>query len=92
MSQAEAGHEAHGADCTEALLRVFEYLDGEMTPDDSRKIRDHLDGCGPCLKQYNLDQALKAIVKRSCRCEEAPVELRTTILRRLTMITIEGTD
>jgi mycothiol system anti-sigma-R factor len=52
----------------------------------------HLDECGHCLKEYHLDQALKAVIKRSCGCETAPVELRTTILRRLTMVRIETTD
>lgn len=81
-----------GSDCSEALLRVYEYLDGEMSADDCVKIQAHLDECGACLKQYNLDQALKAIVKRSCSSEAAPVELRTTILRQITMIRISGSD
>jgi mycothiol system anti-sigma-R factor len=80
------------SDCSEALLRVYEYLDGEMSTDDCRKIQAHLDDCGPCLKQYNLDQALKAVIKRSCACEEAPLELRATILTRITMIRIGSTD
>ena len=80
------------SDCSEALLRVYEYLDGEMSTDDCRKIQAHLDDCGPCLRQYNLDQALKAVIKRSCACEEAPMELRATILTRITMIRIGTTD
>ncbi|MEP6797633.1 MAG: mycothiol system anti-sigma-R factor, partial [Lapillicoccus sp.] len=78
--------------CSEALLRVYEYLDGEMSADDCRKIQAHLDDCGPCLRQYNLDQALKAVIKRSCAHEEAPVELRMSILSRITMIRITTTD
>ena len=81
--------EAAGADCSEVLHRVYEYLDGEMTLDDTVKIKHHLDECGPCLQQYDLDQALKALVKRSCACEEAPVELRTQIMARITTIQYE---
>ena len=77
---------ASGTDCSEVLHRVYEYLDGEMTVDDTEKIKQHLDACGPCLKEYDLDQALKALVKRSCECEEAPVELRTQIVARLTTL------
>jgi mycothiol system anti-sigma-R factor len=55
-------------------------------------MQSHLDECGPCLREYQLDQALKMVIKRSCGCETAPVELRTTILRRLTMVRIETTD
>ncbi|MEP6650439.1 MAG: mycothiol system anti-sigma-R factor [Lapillicoccus sp.] len=83
---------ARVTDCTETVLRIFEFLDGEMGPDDCRRMQAHLDECGPCLREYQLDQALKAVIKRSCGCETAPVELRTTILRRLTMVRIETTD
>ena len=90
MSCGELGAgEAAGSDCSEVLHRVYEYLDGEMTADDTEKIKHHLDECGPCLKEYDLDQALKALVKRSCACEEAPVELRTAIMTRITTIRYE---
>ena len=78
--------DAAGTDCSEVLHRVYEYLDGEMTADDTEKIKLHLDECGPCLKEYDLDQALKALVKRSCECEEAPVELRSQIVARITTL------
>lgn len=87
-----AGTGDHLSDCTEALLRVYEFLDGEMGPAECAKIQAHLDACGPCLKQYNLDLALKALIRRSCACEQAPVELRTTILHRITMVRLGGTD
>ncbi len=90
MSQGEMGSGIHRTDCSEALLRVYEFIDGEMGPEDCVKIQAHLDECGNCLKQYHVDQAFKAMIKRSCACEAAPVELRTTILRRLTMIRIES--
>ena len=90
-----AGYAAEAStkvDCSETVLRIFEFLDGEMSPDDCRRMQSHLDECGPCLREYQLDQALKMVIKRSCGCETAPVELRTTILRRLTMVRIETSD
>ncbi|MEO3938340.1 mycothiol system anti-sigma-R factor [Dermatophilaceae bacterium Soc4.6] len=77
---------AGSTDCSEALLRVYEYLDGEMGEGDVAKIKIHLDECTACLKQYHLDEALKAVIKRSCSSEAAPVELRASILQRITMI------
>jgi len=79
-------------DCTETVMRIFEFLDGEMSPDDCRRMQTHLDECGPCLREYHVDQALKMVVKRSCGSETAPTELRTTILHRLTMVRIETGD
>ena len=51
--------EHEGMDCSRTLLQVYSYIDGEMGPDDCDKIRDHLAHCGPCLKEYNIDQMLK---------------------------------
>ena len=79
-------------DCSETVLRIFEFLDGEMGPDDCARIQAHLDECGPCLREYQLDQALKMVVKRSCGCEPAPSALRTTILERITTVHLELHD
>ena len=46
--------DAAGSDCSEVLHRVYEYLDGEMTHDDTVKIKHHLEECGPCLQEYDL--------------------------------------
>jgi mycothiol system anti-sigma-R factor len=89
-------HHRHAAgpatDCSEVLYRVYEYLDGEMGQDETARIAEHLRECGPCLAQYDLDQAVKAILKRSCQCERAPVALRAQIMSRITQIRIEYTD
>ena len=79
----------HDTDCREVLDRVFEYLDNEMGELDCAKIKQHLEECGPCLQEYDLDQALKALIRRSCACESAPDELRTRVLTRITQVRIE---
>ena len=74
------------ADCSEVLHRIFEYLDGELGPDDVTRIASHLAECGPCLEQHELDRTLKAVVRRSCPEEAAPVALRLSIMRSITTI------
>lgn len=76
-------------DCGEVLRQVYEYLDGEMGPEDCARISAHLRECGSCMSEYERDQLLKAIIRRSCRCESAPVALRTQILTRITTVTLE---
>jgi mycothiol system anti-sigma-R factor len=80
--------DADDADCAQALARVYEYLDGELSPSDLERIREHIDDCGPCLQQYDLDIALKALVRRSCR-ESAPADLRERIMVKITEIRID---
>lgn len=84
-------HASHdGADCSEVLLRVFEYIDQETTAEDGEKIRAHLDGCAQCLSQYQRDLLLKAIVRRSCAAENAPGRLREQIMSSLTTVRVDS--
>ncbi|WP_245627412.1 mycothiol system anti-sigma-R factor [Kribbia dieselivorans] len=76
------------ANCSDTMLRIYEYLDGEMTPADTHRIAAHIEECAPCLAQHDLDRALKALVRRSCQCEEAPEALRLTIMERITHIRV----
>ena len=78
----------HGTDCTEVLSLVYDFLDGEVSPGDRDRIVEHLDECGPCLRQYGLEQAVKALVHRSCTCEHAPERLRVQIVTRIRQISI----
>ena len=48
--------------CDEVLNRVYGYLDGELDDIDCAKIRQHLDECGPCLREYGLQEAVKRVV------------------------------
>jgi len=75
-------------DCGRVLDQVYEYLDGELSATDLDHIREHLLDCTPCLAQYDLDVALKALVRRSCR-ESAPADLRERIMLKITEVRIE---
>jgi mycothiol system anti-sigma-R factor len=72
--------------CRDVLDRVYEYLDGEMSEDDMARVRHHLDECDPCLTQYELNTALKALLRRGCACEPAPRDLRARIMVRITQV------
>ena len=77
----------HETPCSEVLDRVFEYLDGEMGEPDCAKIQVHLDECSHCLTEYQRDELLKALVRRSCSGEVAPAGLRTRIMATITTVT-----
>ena len=80
--------DADDPDCAQVLAKVYEYLDGELSATDLIRIREHLDDCGPCLRQYDLDVVLKALVRRSCR-EQAPADLRERILVQISQVRVE---
>jgi mycothiol system anti-sigma-R factor len=79
----------HEVPCSEVLEQVYVYLDGELGPEQQHLIREHLDECTPCLRQYGLDQAVKSLVARSCGCDIAPETLRRKVLARIQEVRVE---
>ncbi|MDQ1292304.1 MAG: hypothetical protein QG608_182 [Actinomycetota bacterium] len=74
----------HDPDCREVLERIHAYLDGELDQNELQRIHDHLQHCPACLAELDLDRILKALLRRSCRCESAPESLRTRIIIQIT--------
>jgi mycothiol system anti-sigma-R factor len=81
--------EPHATPCSEVLEAVYLYLDGEQDQDHREKVRIHLDECSPCLRQYGLEQAVKALVARSCGGDPAPADLRSRVLVRIQEVRVE---
>jgi len=79
----------HRTDCATALQRLYEFLDGELDHATQDDIREHLEECGPCLREYDFDRIAKALVRRSCVCS-APEQLHGTVVAKLraTAITV----
>ncbi|MET8625992.1 mycothiol system anti-sigma-R factor [Kitasatospora sp. NPDC004669] len=76
----------HETECGEVLDHLYEFLDNEMPEGDCAKLRVHFEECSPCLKQYGLEQAIKALIKRSCGCDDTPADLRGKVLARIDSI------
>ena len=87
MSADESGlSDAVGAvECREALERLSEFLDSELAESDGDRIREHLADCEPCLSEYDLEDHIKKLVRRSCS-EAAPPELHVRSRTRLTVL------
>lgn len=72
-------HSDGPVDCSEALGRMFVFIDNELDSAGCAQIQQHLDECGPCLAKYNLERTVKAVVARSCT-EVAPLGLRERVM------------
>ena len=68
--------------CTEAIHRLYEYLDGELTPALRMVIQQHLDDCLPCLEAFDFEAELRSIVAQKCR-DTVPDGLRLRIVEAL---------
>ena len=84
----------HEVPCTEVLDRVYSYLDHELDRPDYTKIRQHLDECGPCLREYDLEEAVKHLVHKCCGSDRASDELRVKVMARIQQVQaeLEGDD
>ncbi|GIL28436.1 mycothiol system anti-sigma-R factor [Actinocatenispora comari] len=79
----------HETDCRDVLNEVYLYLDLECTDDRREVIREHLDECTPCLREYGIEQEVKVLVARCCGGEHAPVELKARLITRLRELVVE---
>ena len=79
----------HEIDCTEVLLDVHRFLDGEIDEARTTRIRRHLDECSPCLRQFGIEREVKQLVARCCGAERAPDDLRGRIVAQLQRVTLE---
>ena len=83
----------HETDCHEVLAEVYLYLDLECAEERRVLIRHHLDECGPCLREYGIEQEVKALVARCCGNDSAPEKLRERLRLRLTeLVVFETTE
>lgn len=79
----------HEVPCSEVLALVYSYLDGEMEDIGYGQIHEHLDECGPCLREYGLEEAVKRLVHKCCGHEAVPGELRAKVLTRIAAVRAE---
>jgi len=82
--------EPHETDCRDVLAEVYLYLDLECSDERRDLIRTHLDECSPCLREYGIEQEVKALVARCCGDERAPTELRDRLRVRLSELVFEA--
>lgn len=78
----------HATDCGEVLLRLFEYLDGEMSAAEAGRFADHLRACSGCLAEHDADRAMQMVVRRACAPQQAPATLRASIMTSITTVRI----
>jgi mycothiol system anti-sigma-R factor len=65
-------------DCEEAIVRIYQYLDGELTVWRRRAISRHLDECPPCAQGFDFEMELRQVVASKCR-DEVPPDLKRRI-------------
>ncbi|MEX2473308.1 MAG: mycothiol system anti-sigma-R factor [Gemmatimonadota bacterium] len=69
--------------CHEAMDRLWEFLDGEMSGEDRQALQRHLEVCGRCYPAYDFQRAYLEYTRRLATREQAPPELRKRLFQRI---------
>lgn len=70
-------------DCDAVMRQLWDYCDGELTPERMEAIRAHLAVCKRCYPQYEFERDFLALLEREKRAHSDPARLRERLMRAL---------
>lgn len=53
--------------CQEALERLYEYLDGELTPESAEEVQRHVEVCDACYPEVKFTTQFRDALRRTAR-------------------------
>jgi mycothiol system anti-sigma-R factor len=79
----------HEIDCGQILNEVYLFLDLECSDNRRAAIQHHLDECTSCLREYGIEQEVRAVVQRCCGSDRAPDALRDRLRAKIAALRVE---
>lgn len=70
-------------DCQEAFRRLDDYVDRELTAEEMQLVREHLQACAVCAREFAFERSVIEQVREKLRRLDVPVELMKRIARQL---------
>lgn len=67
------------ANCREAVNRLYEFIDRELSLQELEEVQRHLDHCPPCLDLFRFEENVLTFVGEKCREVSAPSQLRDRV-------------
>jgi mycothiol system anti-sigma-R factor len=69
--------------CEEALARLFEVVDKEITQSDKKEIMEHLEHCRHCMSRFDFEEMFKTFVAEKACIDCDSEKLKNKILEKL---------
>ena len=66
--------------CTEAVRRLWQFLDGELASGEAQSVEDHLDECVTCCGELEFSRELRKLLDAQ-RTPDLPVDVRDRLER-----------
>jgi anti-sigma factor (TIGR02949 family) len=79
-----------GIDCRTALEQLWEYLDGELSPDRMEAVRTHVALCAKCYPQYDFEKAFLDAVGNCRKSQCVSHRMRGKIMDALQRLGFDG--
>lgn len=77
-------------DCSRAMEQLFEMLDGELTGDRERRLREHINSCPHCFSHADFEQRFLAAVHAAKERGGCPGALRARVIEALKAEGLQG--
>jgi anti-sigma factor (TIGR02949 family) len=79
-------------DCSDVLEHLYAFHDHELSDEEADHIREHLMACEPCLDRFQVEEAMRTLIRKCCNSdskasEELLVKVRATFTH--TVIRVE---
>lgn len=79
-------NDADAHDCGDILEHLYAFHDHELSEEEADHIREHLLACEPCLDRFQVEEALRTLIRKSCNgdavaSEDLYLRVRSTITR-----------
>ncbi len=72
-------HRPRHINCAEAVSRLYEYLDREVSEASLEEVDQHLDECRRCCDRFAFERLLWMRVREEGRGEKCPEELKVKV-------------
>jgi anti-sigma factor RsiW len=64
--------------CKDSISLLQDFLDGELSPEDAQHLREHLQGCAPCVDFLRTYRATPGLCRRAM-AKAMPQEMATKL-------------
>lgn len=69
--------------CDEAVDRLYELLDGELTPAVEKEVREHFEACRKCFPLFTFESNFKRFLSARAGARQAPPHLRRRVFEQI---------
>lgn len=69
--------------CEEVFSRLDDYLDRELTAEETRRVREHLETCAACAGEHRFEAGVLDGVRQKLRRLAIPPDLMAKIAARI---------